>query len=98
MFADIDLARNVMNLYRQSQQQRDSAEGLEVEIMVLTTSFWPTYSMIEMKIPREIQIQMDLFSNFYDEKYQGRRLTWQHSVERYIFTSLPSALSKIDAS
>jgi len=88
MFSDIDLARNVMNLYRQALQlSRDSYESLEVDIMVLTTSFWPTYPVIEMRIPREIEIQMDLFSTFYDEKYQGRRLSWQHSVERCIVTA-----------
>lgn len=108
MFGDIDLARNVLQAYKQSMTEKQSLSTsstsritpIETEIMVLTTSYWPTYPTIEMKIPPEILHQMvpfffsfcsnlsqELFSTFYNEKYQGRRLTWQHSTERCIVTA-----------
>jgi hypothetical protein len=102
MFTDIDLAKNVLQAYKQSllsSQSPPSSQEIETDIMVLTTSYWPTYPIIEMKIPPEITHQMvssssrlfpsppqdplqNSFSSFYNEKYQGRRLAWQHSTER----------------
>jgi cullin 4 len=34
-----------------------------------------------------LPVSQELFSSFYNEKYQGRRLTWQHSTERCIVTA-----------
>jgi hypothetical protein len=62
MFGDIDLAKNVLQAYRAAISSASSAPGavgsIETEIMVLTTSYWPTYPTIEMKIPPQISHQM----------------------------------------
>jgi hypothetical protein len=67
MFGDIDLARNVLQAYKQAMAAKSSTSAssatppMETEIMVLTTSYWPTYPSIEMKIPPEILHQMVCF-------------------------------------
>lgn len=54
-----------------------------VNIKVLTTGFWPNYPIIELNLPEEIVKQKSLFETYYLTRYQGRRLTWQHSLDRY---------------
>lgn len=57
MFTDIELAKTVLQTYKQTLPA-NSSNDLEAEIMVLTTSYWPTYPILEMKIPPEISRQM----------------------------------------
>jgi cullin 4 len=66
MFTDIDLARNVLQSYKQSlqPQAQPTTPEMETDIMVLTTSYWPTYPILEMKIPPEITQQMVSHSTF----------------------------------
>ena len=57
MFIDVDLARTVMQTYKQSEHKKKADSkysDIEIDIMVLTTSFWPTYPVLEMKLPSEI--------------------------------------------
>lgn len=60
MFTDIDLAKSVLQTYKQSLSSTTGtlSNELEADIMVLTTSYWPTYPILEMKIPPEITRQM----------------------------------------
>lgn len=61
MFIDVDLAKTVMQTYKQSEQKKKiemKYSDLDVDIMVLTTSFWPTYPVLEMRLPPEITYHM----------------------------------------
>lgn len=61
MFIDVDLARTVMQTYKQSEQRKRAEKKyseMDVDIMVLTTSFWPTYPILELSIPPELTFHM----------------------------------------
>jgi hypothetical protein len=38
--------------------------------------YWPTYSPVEVNLPREILELQTIFSSFYMSKHNGRRLLW----------------------
>lgn len=75
----------------------------EMSVQVLTTGYWPLTSVVSegsmdngpaggtteevLRIPSEIVELMERFNSFYVQKYQGRRLRWDHSQERCILTA-----------
>lgn len=60
----------------------------EMHVQVLTTGYWPTPPAMEgLVVPSELTSLQNKFESFYTSKYQGRRLTWAHSLERCILTA-----------
>jgi len=51
---------------------------------VLTTGYWPTYPPMELRLPPEIVFYQERFRNYYTNKYQGRRIEWQHFLGQCI--------------
>uniref|UniRef100_A0A7S3XVG8 Cullin family profile domain-containing protein n=2 Tax=Heterosigma akashiwo TaxID=2829 RepID=A0A7S3XVG8_HETAK len=91
MFKDIDLSRDLMAQYTQYQADRDAsgaeappARPLEMAAQVLTTGYWPTYPPMELRLPPEIVFYQERFRNYYTNKYQGRRIEWQHFLGQCI--------------
>ena len=59
-----------------------------MQIQVLTTGFWPSSPSCDtIIIPSELLSLMDNFVGFYSDKYQGRRLSWAHYLERCVVTA-----------
>lgn len=53
---------------------------LAASVGVLTSGYWPTYPVLEMRLPAEADALQALFQEFYLSKYSGRRLVWQHNL------------------
>lgn len=41
---------------------------------------WPTYTIMPVIVPLQMQHLQDFCSKFYNSKYNGRTLQWQHSL------------------
>ncbi|XP_024391521.1 cullin-4 [Physcomitrium patens] len=81
MFKDIELSREINESFRQSAQARlKLPSGIEMNVHVLTTGYWPTYPPMEVRLPRELNVYQDIFKEFYLSKHSGRRLMWQNSL------------------
>ena len=81
MFKDIDLSQDIMVQFRQSPQFQDRLPpNMELNVSVLTTGYWPTYTPMEVRLPEELTVCQDLFKEFYISKHNGRRLMWQSSL------------------
>ncbi|GBG65908.1 hypothetical protein CBR_g54200 [Chara braunii] len=81
MFKDIDLSKDIIDSFRQSAQARTKLpSGIEMNVHVLTTGYWPTYPPMEVKLPHELNVYQDIFKEFYLSKHSGRRLMWQNSL------------------
>jgi cullin-4 len=111
MFKDIDLSKDVMNMYQSySVGNRallsDGNSSVDMEVQVLTTGYWPMYPQsASIILPTSLKKHKDHFESYYNNKYQGRRLAWQHSLGscivranfpkvgmRELVVSLPQAL------
>ncbi|KVH97357.1 hypothetical protein Ccrd_000517 [Cynara cardunculus var. scolymus] len=42
--------------------------------------YWPTYPLMDVRLPHELNVYQDIFKEFYLSKYSGRRLMWQNSL------------------
>ncbi|OAE23478.1 hypothetical protein AXG93_285s1350 [Marchantia polymorpha subsp. ruderalis] len=78
---DIELSREINDSFRQSAQARTKLpSGIEMNVHVLTTGYWPTYPPMEVRLPHELNVYQDIFKEFYLSKHSGRRLMWQNSL------------------
>jgi len=80
MFKDIDLSKDIMDAFNESKYKDELKAGIDLHVYVLTTGYWPPYTPVEIKLPKELTEYQDVFKQFYLSKYSGRRLVWQHSL------------------
>ena len=80
MFKDMALSEEVMQKYTRTSSSV-STQGIAVHVHVLTSGFWPTYPPVQMVLPSSLLAEQEKFSTFYKEKYGGRKLQWQHSLD-----------------
>merc|ERR1712187_1008408 len=54
--------------------------GMDFNVTVLTTGFWPSYQVQDANLCPEMQKAIQVFHNFYNGRTQHRRLQWIHSL------------------
>ena len=77
-------------LYQYSQFLGEPVTGrrdIDCTFQVLTTGYWPANLHVDIAIPAEIVPYQDRFKGYYNNKYQGRRLMWAHSLDRCVVTA-----------
>lgn len=91
MFTDIGLSKDTMVAYAEHKiahaENSSIVSDVDTDIQILTTGFWPTYPKVSLNLPLELVQQRDKFSEFYNQKYQGRRLVWIHAADRCIVSA-----------
>ncbi|RKO83632.1 Cullin family-domain-containing protein [Blyttiomyces helicus] len=99
MFKDIEISKDIMASCRQSQKYMEKLNGLELNVNVLTASFWPTYPPAEVLIPQELAECQEAFKTFYMGKHNGRKLTWQNSLGHCVLkSSFPNGKKELSVS
>jgi len=68
--------RNHINFNMLSSQ----LNGIDLSVQVLTTGFWPTQSVANCILPKEIESCCEIFKEYYLSKHTGRCLTWQTNM------------------
>ena len=51
---------------------------------MLTVGYWPPFHETNLILPAELVKRKEDFEKFYVAKFQGRRLTWQHDLDRCV--------------
>ena len=51
-----------------------------MSVHILTSGYWPTYPVLEAKLPVELTQYQTVFKDFYLSKHSGRRLVWHNSL------------------
>ena len=81
MFQDVQISKDLNTSYKEWHDKilRDSNEKrtLDTTYQILGTGFWPLNAPnTPFSPPAEVQSAMASFSSFYDNKHNGRKLTW----------------------
>ncbi|KAK9823559.1 hypothetical protein WJX72_003747 [[Myrmecia] bisecta] len=88
MFKDIDLSKDIMTSFRQAKAvQAKLTDGLDMNVNILTSGYWPTYPTVDAKLPLELNHYQEVFKAFYLSKHSGRRLVWHNSLGTCIVTA-----------
>ena len=79
MFKDINVSNTMNDEFRTHVNQSDiNLYGVDLNVRVLTTGFWPTQSNpSKCNIPSAPRNAFEAFKNFYLAKHSGRQLTLQ---------------------
>jgi len=82
MFNDMQLSTKTMDGFRAylSSLSHDPMHGIDLNVQVLTTGFWPTQTVARCQVPNEINICCQVFEKYYLSNHSGRRLTWQTNM------------------
>mmetsp|Transcript_11985 Transcript_11985/g.17293 ORF Transcript_11985/g.17293 Transcript_11985/m.17293 type:complete len:915 (-) Transcript_11985:1399-4143(-) len=94
MFKDMELSKEIIAQYSdfvrdaaaKKAMLKSSGSGIrqstvEMDVHVLTTGYWPQFPQPKsIKLPEELKAHVSKFESYYDNKYQGRRISWQYSL------------------
>ena len=72
---------DIMKAYKEHLDASASPDSL-LSVNILTSGNWPSYSRQPVRIPEDLQKELDRFGRFYKAKYAGRSLTFMHSLDQ----------------
>eukprot|EP01065_Artemidia_motanka_P015200 TRINITY_DN1906_c0_g1_i1.p2 TRINITY_DN1906_c0_g1~~TRINITY_DN1906_c0_g1_i1.p2 ORF type:complete len:763 (+),score=319.14 TRINITY_DN1906_c0_g1_i1:62-2350(+) len=78
MLNDMETSASIAESFKASRA--DSADPIDLNVQVLTQSFWPTTSQADVKIPPDMAGLLDSFKHFYLLRHKGRCLQWQANL------------------
>lgn len=55
-------------------------KGMDFNVQVLTTGFWPSFPKVDLALPSNFAACASVFTSYYQEKTNHRKLTWVHSL------------------
>jgi cullin 3 len=82
MFTDMKLSADTMDNFKQHLRSMDGnpLDGVDLNVYVLTTGFWPTQTSASCNLPSEILRCCEVFKKFYLSNHNGRRISWQTNM------------------
>jgi len=84
MITDLSLASDLQKDFREHCDQLPTGKaalgGIDFNVTVLTTGFWPSYQVQDANLCPEMLKAIQVFHNFYNGRTQHRRLQWIHSL------------------
>ena len=99
MAKDVDLSADLMQAYKQVQQNSASEDSCDLSAVVLTTGNWPSFASSPCALPDSMIKTLDRFKLFYASKHSGRTLTWQHSMDQCVLKAIfPSGRKELSVS
>eukprot|EP01125_Pyxidicula_operculata_P006088 TRINITY_DN2120_c0_g1_i1.p2 TRINITY_DN2120_c0_g1~~TRINITY_DN2120_c0_g1_i1.p2 ORF type:complete len:738 (-),score=168.52 TRINITY_DN2120_c0_g1_i1:345-2558(-) len=82
MFQDMKTSSSTIDAFKTHLSNMDAnpLKGIDLNVHVLTTGFWPTQNPIKCNLPDEVNRCCDVFQKYYLSNHSGRRLSWQTSM------------------
>lgn len=80
MFKDMELSRELVINFKQYLINAMPDYKIDMNVALLTTGYWPTYTPIEVLVPKQLVQYQEIFTKFYVSKHMGRKLTWQPNL------------------
>jgi len=82
MFTDMKLSLDTMESFKNHLRaiEGNPLDGIDLNVYVLTTGFWPTQSATNCNLPAEILKCCEVFKKFYLSNHNGRRINWQTNM------------------
>ncbi|RPD58496.1 Cullin-domain-containing protein [Lentinus tigrinus ALCF2SS1-6] len=82
MFTDLTLSRELMTGFLEGEERRGDTSRLQkMNVMVLQRSAWPFAARkADIDLPRWMQDDLATYLVYYHQKFQGRKLDWDHSL------------------
>lgn len=82
MFNDMRISADTMEGFRDYLKLHNeiTLNGIDFNVQVLTTGFWPTQQVASCNLPTKIAHCCQVFKQFYFSNHNGRKITWQTNM------------------
>ncbi|KAF4533341.1 hypothetical protein B566_EDAN002738 [Ephemera danica] len=82
MFTDISVSGDLNNQFNDYLKKESVELEINFSIYVLQAGAWPLGQMntAPISVPQELEKSVQMFENFYHNRYNGRKLTWLHHL------------------
>ncbi|KAI9676636.1 MAG: hypothetical protein M1829_002953 [Trizodia sp. TS-e1964] len=84
MYEDIAKAKEEMSNYKAARLEHGKKDALDLNVYVLSSSAWPSYPDISVKLPPEVEDPIKHYDTYYKSKRAGRMLSWKHSLAQCV--------------
>ncbi|KAF1762202.1 hypothetical protein GCK72_010464 [Caenorhabditis remanei] len=92
MVNDTQVSKDLTSDFKEKKAHLLGEKAIEFNVLVLSSGSWPTFPNSTLTLPQQLSSTIEVFGQYYHEKFNGRRLTWVYSQCRGEITS--SAFSK----
>ena len=84
-FGTASAAAHEMSTAEQQEQEDGSSvtspllaqqQPIDTSFMILTLGYWPSFPLLRVRLPTNLQQILSTFSTYYNSKYSGRQLKW----------------------
>ena len=84
MFTDMNVSATLNTSFKDLVNRNGLQLGCDFHILVLQSGAWPVSqaSSIEFNFPQELEKCVQNFEQYYNNKYNGRKLTWFHHLSK----------------
>ncbi|CAO4367557.1 unnamed protein product [Caenorhabditis nigoni] len=88
MVQDTQVSKDLSSGYKDQQLEATrSKKTIEFGIQVLSTGAWPNMALVNLNLPRDLTTSVEGFTQFYNTKFTGRKLSWNYIHSRGELTS-----------
>lgn len=78
MFSDMKISEDSTSTFKERvNRQGVDMYGIDLSVCVLTNMSWPISASAPVELPSTVKQCIDRYQQFYYEKHEGRKLTWQ---------------------
>merc|ERR1712232_534002 len=85
MFNDVNVSKELTQEFHQLDEYKQYS--VDININILTTGTWPSFTPVDVNLPSIFTQGQELFEKFYENRFNGRKLTWQHSMGHTALTA-----------
>ncbi|CAB16383.1 Cullin-4 [Schizosaccharomyces pombe] len=78
MFRDVNISKEFTSSFRHSKAAHNLHRDLYVN--VLSQAYWPSYPESHIRLPDDMQQDLDCFEKFYLSKQVGKKISWYASL------------------
>ncbi|KAI0211701.1 Cullin-2 [Lamellibrachia satsuma] len=82
MFTDMTISTDLNSKFDDFLKKEKLSLGVNFSILVLQAGAWPIgqSNLPSFAIPQQLETSVRRFEQFYNESFNGRKLTWMHSL------------------
>lgn len=81
MFKDMDASTELWNGFRQHLKEPELVKTkIDFNTTVISSGIWPHPENVNAQVPSIVAVMETAYLKYYDEKHDGRILTWNHAL------------------
>ncbi|KAF3908568.1 Cullin-4A [Orbilia brochopaga] len=84
MFKDMDISKDNMTAFKDSKATAEYPDDMDLQVTVLASSAWPTYTETKVTLPQNVAQHMELYHQYYLKTHRGRKLAWQNALSHCV--------------